>query len=373
MPVRLVALLLLAGPGLAVGQPATDSIRVKVHPERPLIERSACCQLLNFDLELISPGPDTLTITRIDVSVLNQSGKLVAQRHVSGNGMIPSIATVPNRRLAPGRATTVYNPFYSFDLAAPIHEMRLTITLGAGNRTVRSRVVVRPVAYQGKTDLIFPLTGRILVLDGHDFYSHHRRLDMSVLAQIGLARRQFNRYAYDFSLVDEQDRLSRTGGRTNEDWIGYGATVVAPGDGIVRDAVNDAREHVLPNDQWDDEAGLRNPRSIPGNFVVIDHENGEVSFLAHLKQGTVTVKRGDRVRQGQVIGRMGLSGDSDETPHIHYQLMDSADFSDAEGLPSYFSGFTRAGRSGGAIERRGQVDTGDILEVSTRPGQGGPR
>ena len=76
-----------------------------------------------------------------------------------------------------------------------------------------------------------------------------------------------------------------------------------------------------------------------------------------------------RVRQGQVIGRMGLSGDSDETPHIHYQLMDSADFSDAEGVPSYFSGFVRAGRPGAAVERRAQVDTGDILEVATRPGR----
>ena len=367
MRVSLVASFLVAGPGLALGQTGSDSIRVKVHPTHPLIERSACCQLLNFDVELTSPGTDTLTITRIDVSVFNADGRMVARRHVSGNGMVPSIATVPNRRLTRGRATTVYNPFYSFDLSAPIHEMGLTFTLTGRNGTVQSRVTVRPVPYPGKTDLIFPLTGRILVLDGHDFYSHHRRLDMSVLAPMGLARRQFNRYAYDFSLVDDQDRLSRTGGRANEDWIGYGAVVVAPGDGVVRDAVNDAREHILPGDQWDDEAGLRNPRSIPGNFVVIDHENGEVSFLAHLKQGTVTVKPGDRVRQGQVIGRMGLSGDSDETPHIHYQLMDSADFSDAEGLPSYFSGFERAGRAGGAAERRAQVDTGDILEVPTRP------
>ncbi|MGH7753824.1 MAG: M23 family metallopeptidase, partial [Gemmatimonadales bacterium] len=251
--------------------------------------------------------------------------------------------------------------------ATPIHEMRYTFTLRGRAGAQRAEVVVRPVAYRGKTDLILPLSGRILVLDGHDFYSHHRRLDLSVLVAVGLARRHFNRYAYDFSLVDDRDRLSRAGGRTNEDWVGYGATVLAPGDGVVRDAVNDAREHILPNDQWDDNAGMQNPRSIPGNFVVIDHENGEVSFLAHLQQGSVVVKPGDRVRQGQVIGRMGLSGDSDETPHIHYQLMDAADFRDAEGLPSYFSGFVRAGAPGRRLERRAQVDTGDILEVPARP------
>jgi murein DD-endopeptidase MepM/ murein hydrolase activator NlpD len=88
-----------------------------------------------------------------------------------------------------------------------------------------------------------------------------------------------------------------------------------------------------------------------------------VSFMAHMKQGSVLVKPGDRVRRGQPIGKMGLSGDSDEIPHIHYQLMDSADFRDAEGLPSYFSGFVRAGRASRTVERRAQVDTGDILEV----------
>jgi hypothetical protein len=46
--------------------------------------------------------------------------------------------------------------------------------------------------------------------------------------------------------------------------------------------------------------------------------------------------------------------------------MDAADFRDAEGLPSYFSGFVRAGGRGGAVERRAQVDTGDILDVPAR-------
>jgi hypothetical protein len=138
---------------------------IRVLPGSPLIEQSACCQLLNFDFELSVSAPDNLTITRIDVSVLDAGGRLVSRRHVSGNGMIPSIAAVPN--VTPG-------PF-------------------------------------------------------------------------------------DF---------------------GYGAPVVATAAGVVRDAENSAKEHQLPDDQWDDEAGLRNPRSIAGDFVVIDHENGEVSFAS---------------------------------------------------------------------------------------------
>jgi murein DD-endopeptidase MepM/ murein hydrolase activator NlpD len=185
-----------------------------------------------------------------------------------------------------------------------------------------------------------------------------------VLRKLGVAKAQFNRYAYDFSLVDADGKLNRTGGKTNEDWFGYGTTVVAPGDGVVRYAQNNAAEHHLPDDKWDEQGAVKDPRSIPGNHVVIDHGNGECSLLAHMKQGSVTVKVGDHVSRGQPIGQMGLSGDSDWLPHVHYQLMNNCDFMQAEGLPSYFSDFRRvAGDT--ALVRRGQIDTGDI--VITKP------
>lgn len=347
-----------AAPGAST--PALQDVVVRVLPERPLIERSRCCQLLNFDFELRTSGPDTLAIERVDVYVRDIGGGLLSRRHVSTNGMLPSVATLSATRVAPERVATVYNPFFTFDRETPLVDLRYVFTLrgSGGRRTAEANV--RPVGYETRTDLILPLRGRITVTDGHDYYSHHRRLDLAALAPLGLAKRQFNRYAYDFMIVDEAGRYARTDGRRNEDWLGYGALVFAPGDGIVKDAVNDAPEHLLPDSRWDDEASLRNPRSIPGNFVVIDHRNGEFSFIAHLKQGSLRVKVGDAVRRGQVIGVMGLSGDSYAEPHVHYQLMDNGDFQDAEGLPSYFSGFTRVGGRGG-VERRGQIDTGDVI------------
>ena len=56
-----------------------------------------------------------------------------------------------------------------------------------------------------------------------------------------------------------------------------------------------------------------------GNCVIIDHGNSEYSVMMHMQQGSVTVKAGDRVVTGQVIGRLGNSGDS-FGPHLHYQL-----------------------------------------------------
>ena len=73
----------------------------------------------------------------------------------------------------------------------------------------------------------------------------------------------------------------------------------------------------------------------PGNVIVIDHGNGEYSMIAHLQHGSVQVKLGQRVAQGQVIGKLGHSGDTD-TPHLHYQLQSGPDFLYADALPCHF-------------------------------------
>ena len=72
-----------------------------------------------------------------------------------------------------------------------------------------------------------------------------------------------------------------------------------------------------------------------GNYIIIDHENGEFSFYAHLSEGALRVKPGDRVAQGDVIAAVGNTGHTSE-PHLHFHLMDSKDFLTANGLPVTF-------------------------------------
>jgi murein DD-endopeptidase MepM/ murein hydrolase activator NlpD len=78
---------------------------------------------------------------------------------------------------------------------------------------------------------------------------------------------------------------------------------------------------------------------IAGNYVIVDHGHGEHSAFFHLQQGSVSVKPGDAVREGQVIGRMGFSGDA-FTVHLHYQLQAGPEF-DVEGLPSVLHDYGR--------------------------------
>ena len=72
-----------------------------------------------------------------------------------------------------------------------------------------------------------------------------------------------------------------------------------------------------------------------GNCVIIDHGNSEYSVMMHMQPGSVTVKVGDRVVAGQVIGKLGNSGDA-YGPHLHYQIQSGPRLFQDQPLPFRF-------------------------------------
>ena len=79
-----------------------------------------------------------------------------------------------------------------------------------------------------------------------------------------------------------------------------------------------------------------------GNFVVLEVAPGVFAHYAHLQPGSLTVKEGDRVRRGAVIGRLGQSGQA-PLPHLHFQVSNAVTFEESEGLPFVLRAFARAG------------------------------
>ena len=61
-----------------------------------------------------------------------------------------------------------------------------------------------------------------------------------------------------------------------------------------------------------------------GNYVKIQHSDGNYTVYGHMYANSITVKAGDAVRQGQVIGKMGSSGYS-TGPHLHFEIRFGAD------------------------------------------------
>lgn len=56
-----------------------------------------------------------------------------------------------------------------------------------------------------------------------------------------------------------------------------------------------------------------------GNYVIIQHSDGNFTLYGHLYENSITVTAGDSVEQGQVIGKMGSSGNSTGA-HLHFEV-----------------------------------------------------
>lgn len=352
---------IMTGAWAAPAMPVT----VSVYPAQPLVEQGKGQQLLNLDFRIDNQSADKIELSEIEVSVLGQADKLVAQYRVGANGM--SVAVVPNRFVDAGKSQLVFNPLHNFPEGMDLSRLRFDFKFDVGDDTkYQVATVVTPKQYTPTVKLALPLSGPALIHDGHDFYGHHRRLPLlDPMAQALKWKSNFMRYSYDFVITDAHGKMYRNDGSKNEDWYGWGAPVLAPAAGKVIRAVSNLPDNAkgkrppFTRDQF-----IADPSLMWGNHVEIDHGNGEISMLAHLKHGSVPLKVGDAVKAGQQIGQMGFSGDA-FLVHLHYDLKNGPGF-EAEGLPSPFNDFERLQGADWRKVKHGQVDSGDIVRRGTK-------
>jgi murein DD-endopeptidase MepM/ murein hydrolase activator NlpD len=353
------------GAAIALTIPVTATaadVSVQTYPSQPLIERSRYGQALNFDLEVTNGRSDAVDLTAIRLKVIDRGGGVAQRLEINDNGIAPGLQTLPVRTWNSGQALTIYNPFHTLTGDVDIGRLEYEFVFRtADKQTVTTMHTVTPATYLQRVRLRIPLPGRVLVWDGHDFYSHHRRWDFSnpVSKQMGITTNPA-RYSVDLVVVDHQARFHTGDGSRREDYPTFGQTVVAPGDGAIvaayGDAVNDAAPLTRTSYREDPL------RAIYGNYIVIDHGHGEYSQLGHLQQGSVRVRVGDRVRQGEPIAAAGASGTS-LFPHLHYQLVNAPGI-DGEGLPMYFDEYRRIAGVREVRETGVAIDSGDIVMSS---------
>lgn len=143
------------------------------------------------------------------------------------------------------------------------------------------------------------------------------------------------RYAYDFIITDSTNNSFKDNGKTNSNYYCFEQNILAPADGIVISVFDECADNkILP-------FGLINRyiNDIRGNYVVIKHSGDEFSVLAHLRQGSMNVVKGQFVKHGDVIAKCGNSGRSSE-PHLHFQVQKGSNFFSSIGLPVKFSNFS---------------------------------
>src|SRR5690625_3870693 len=163
------------------------------------------------------------------------------------------------------------------------------------------------------------------------------------------------RYAYDFIQVD-WDRKGWPAYRTSlakyllfgvplDEYYCWGQEVFAPCDGTVVQAKDGYKERPRTNLLSDMSKAYKNAhyfdpkkddiQSVAGNYIIMKCAENVYAGLVHFQTGSIQVSVGQNVKKGELIGRVGHSGNS-FAPHLHFQLMDSSDIATANGLPVAF-------------------------------------
>ncbi len=172
-----------------------------------------------------------------------------------------------------------------------------------------------PKIEKNKTKLILPFNGEWTVVWGGDT----KELNYHVESEA-------QKNAFDIIITDNNGKSFKSDGATNEDYYAYGKEIISPCDGEVVLVVDGIKDN-LP--------GTLNPIYIPGNTVIIRTVNNEYLYFAHFKQYSIVVKQGQILKQGQLIGLCGNSGNSSE-PHLHFHIQNVEDMNIATGVRCYF-------------------------------------
>jgi hypothetical protein len=285
-----------------------------------------------FSLMIQTDKPDKIAPTAMKVALLRHS-RVLSTTAYNKEGLDPLVYQ-PSQppRLADGSVspTPIFWPVairirHTGPAKLAADAMRIEVDATSDTGQVRHGTVVIPVeTYRQKTALICPFRGKGIILQGGATNGGHRN--------------RSGQFALDLFGLDESWSIIAPGdGKRNSDYRGWERELITPADGVV--------VHVRADRPDQPVADASDPKFYapefkqggdPGNFLVLDHGGSEFSMIAHFQAHSILVKIGDHVRQGQVLGKLGHSGDA-TGPHCHYQLQSGPDWENADGLPCKFS------------------------------------
>jgi len=152
-------------------------------------------------------------------------------------------------------------------------------------------------------------------------------------------------FAIDWKRTNDKGEFYTGDKHRNESYVDYGSPILAVADGVVT-ATLDGQEAnapgVLPAD-----SPVLGPKltvgNVDGNHIVLDIGHGAYAFYAHLLKGSLKVKVGDTVRKGQVIARLGNTGNANAS-HLHFHIMNGPSVLGSSGIPYVLDSFQYQGQ-----------------------------
>lgn len=315
--------------------PVFPPVQLQVRtPMEPTVLPAGAKNYLLYELHLHNFATDAVTVQRIEIVDADRpAAPVVATIRDKQLGASLRKVTIGDyqgskQRLGVGEGAVAFLCL-AFDKQASVparlrHRIVLATSVAEGppinTRTTPLRTLGRPLAGTDWTPDNNP-----------SLYSHHR-MGLWVLGGEALISR---RYAIDWKKYDRHGKSHAGDARDVRAYYAYGQKVLAVADGTVVEARDGFPDNVPKTDAGFEPARPVTMDTVGGNQVIIDLGNGQYAAYYHLQPGSISVKTGDPVRRGQLLGRIGNSGDA-RWPHLHFQLTDRAEVMASEGLPHVF-------------------------------------
>jgi murein DD-endopeptidase len=335
----LVSVVALAGAVTAADPPPVFppiDVQVLAHP-RAFVAGGVAH--VAYELHVRNLSPRRLTFERIEVRDRAQPSR-PALLSLAGEALDAALLRPgaplddPDRRVLTAGRTVM---FFAW-IQAPPHAVpatlthRVTVRADAPAGTVEINGVDVAVSMKAPRVIAAPLAGDLwLAGNGPDNGVAHRR----VLMALSGAGRFPQRFAIDWVRLFPDGRTFNGVATNNRSYRAFGAEALAVADATVVETTDGIPENV-PDPTA--RAVPMTPATIGGNFVLLDLGNETYALYAHLQPGSLRVKKGDRVRRGQIVGLVGNTGNSTE-PHLHFQVADRRSPLDAEGIPYGIAAF----------------------------------
>jgi len=209
--------------------------------------------------------------------------------------------------LEPRQESGFMNERFRIIASDPIDELVVVVFYVEDRKEKNTRISIPVVQYENKNKYIFPVKGAWRVTCNWDGPDSHR----DAYSQ---------EFAFDLDQLDRNMEVVLNQKKPNEEYPCYGKEVIAVADGEVVDSFDQLPENPSSCSDLSKEQIIKFAQEYGyvhlsgGNQVVLKHSNGEYSFYAHLILGSPKVKKGDKVKRGQILGKVGNSGNSDG-PH----------------------------------------------------------
>ena len=176
--------------------------------------------------------------------------------------------------------------------------------------------------------------------------NHHRRGLIVLDGRLVDSRR----YAIDWKQI--RDGASFSGdARDVHSYYSYGKAVLAVADGRVVTERDGLPDNIPGHGEAFHPAVPITLETVAGNTITLDLGGGQFAYYMHLQPGSLRVKAGDRVRRGQVVARIGATGDARE-PHLHFEVTTSSNLAAGHGVPYLIDRYRCKSANDGTMELR---------------------